>query len=109
MSSTNKPEHGYLTNDSGQPSSMRLMSMVALLAAIALGFLTLKGHAAEAQTGLYLTSLFLIAAFAPKALQKFAEAKFPPPPTPPTPPTPSTPPTPPAKPAKPAGPSDVTT
>ena len=77
MSNTNQSTHGYLTDDSGQPSSMRLMSMLALIAAIALGFLTLLGHAPEAQNGLYLTALFLIAAFAPKALQKFAEAKFP--------------------------------
>ena len=86
MSNTNQPKHGYLTNDGGQPSSMRLMSMLALVAAITLGFLTLLGRAAESQTGLYLTALFLIAAFAPKALQKFAEAKFPtssPPPVPP--------------------------
>ena len=86
MSSTNQPEHGYLTNDNGQPSSMRLMSMLALIAAIALGLLTLVGRATDAQTGIYLTALFLIAAFAPKALQKFAEARFPTVSTPPVPP-----------------------
>lgn len=56
---------------------MRLMSMVALLAAIAFGLITLIHDQANAANGLYLTASFLIAAFAPKALQKFAEAKFP--------------------------------
>ena len=73
----NKTTHGYLTDDHGNPSSMRLMSIVALIAAIMFGLITLLHHEANDQNGLYLTGLFLIAAFAPKALQKFAEAKFP--------------------------------
>ena len=75
MSNSNK-QHGYLTDDQGHPSSMRLMSMVALMAAIAFGFITLLHKGANDENGLYLTGLFLIAAFAPKALQKFAEARF---------------------------------
>ena len=56
---------------------MRLMSFVALIASIAFGFLSVLHPAASANpNGLYLTVIFLIAAFAPKALQKFAEAKF---------------------------------
>ena len=75
--SSNKTNHGFLTDDHGNPSSMRLMSVVALIAAIAFGLITLLHSKANAENGLYLTGLFLIAAFAPKALQKFAEAKFP--------------------------------
>ena len=80
----NSPEHGYLTDDHGHPSSMRLMSMVALIAAIAFGAITLLNANVNDTNGLYLTALFLVAAFAPKALQKFAEAQFPQvPPSPP--------------------------
>ena len=70
-------KHRYLTDDQGHPSSMRLMSMIALVAAIVFGLLTLLHEKANDVNGLYLTASFLIAAFAPKALQKFAEAQFP--------------------------------
>lgn len=76
---SDKTGHGYLNDDHGHPSSMRLMSMIALIAAITFGLITLLHDKANDVNGLYLTALFLIAAFAPKALQKFAEAKFPPP------------------------------
>lgn len=56
---------------------MRLMSMTALIAAIVFGLITLLHDEANDANGLYLTASFLIAAFAPKALQKFAEAKVP--------------------------------
>ena len=56
---------------------MRLMSFVALIASIAFGCFSLLHPVASASpNGLYLTTAFLLAAFAPKALQKFAEAKF---------------------------------
>ena len=70
-------QNGYLTDDEGHPSSMRLMGMVALMAATAFGILTLLDGAADDYNGLYLTTAFLLGAFAPKALQKFAERKFP--------------------------------
>ena len=76
MVNTNS-QHGYLTDDQVHPSSMRLMSMIALIAAILFGLITLVHDGATDENGLYLTGLFLIAAFAPKALQKFAEARFP--------------------------------
>ncbi len=76
-SQNNRTAHGYLTDDQGHPSSMRLMSMVALIAAIAFGLITLLHASANDENGLYLTASFLVAAFAPKALQKFAESKFP--------------------------------
>lgn len=70
---------GYLEDHRGQPSSMRLMSVVALFASIAFGLIaTLHSEASKNENGLYITVAFLVAAFAPKALQKFAEAKFPP-------------------------------
>ena len=74
--SNGKP--GYLEDDRGNPSSMRLMSVIALLASIAFGLLTvLSCNGQEGLPGVYLTVAFLLAAFAPKALQKFAELKFP--------------------------------
>ena len=73
----NNDNDGYLTDDQGHPSSMRLMSMVALMAAIGFGLITLIHEDANGTDGLFLTFAFLLAAFAPKALQKFAEARFP--------------------------------
>jgi hypothetical protein len=72
---------GFFQEDNGNNSSIRLMSFVALLAAIVFGFLTIK-LASEAKqdgvNGIYITFGFLIAAFAPKVVQKFAEEKLPP-------------------------------
>ena len=75
MAESQKP--GYLEDHNGQPSSMRLMSMIALIASIVFGFIALlhPGVSNEANA-LYIPTLFLIAAFAPKALQKFAESRF---------------------------------
>ena len=70
---------GFLEDDQGNPSSMRLMSVIALFASIVFGLLTiLHPVGSQGVNGLYITMAFLLAAFAPKALQKFAEAKFPP-------------------------------
>ena len=63
---------GFLTDNKGKPSSMRLMSWVALFAAITFGWITLTQKGNE-PTGINITFGFLIAAFAPKAVQKFAE------------------------------------
>lgn len=69
---------GYLDDDNGNPSSMRLMSVIALIASIGFGIISIFHTAASTnENGLYVTFAFLLAAFAPKALQKFAEAKFP--------------------------------
>ena len=70
----NKP--GYLTDNDGNPSVMRSMSVTALVASIIFGFLTIFVSEANATNGLYLTAGFLLAAFCPKALQKFAEMKI---------------------------------
>ena len=65
-------DKNYMTDDNGNPSSMRLMSMLALVVAAILAFAQVFGWGA----GMDKTELvlyFLIAAFAPKAVQKFAE------------------------------------
>ena len=66
---------GFLQDDEGHNSSMRLMSLVALIAAIMFGILTMRSNSTQARNtdGTMITFSFLIAAFTPKALQKFAE------------------------------------
>ena len=65
---------GWLTDDKGNPSSMRLMSMLALLIAGGLACVEVFGWGSgSGSTELVL--YFLVAAFAPKAVQKFAELK----------------------------------
>ena len=71
-------EPGFLDDNQGNSSSMRLMSVVALIASIGFALITILASGVNVDNGLYITMAFLIAAFAPKALQKFAEAKFPP-------------------------------
>ena len=74
---------GFFEEENGNRSSMRLMSMLALLTAIAFGTISLlaavgvlgsNGGGGESVT---ITFGFLVAAFAPKAVQKFAEARLP--------------------------------
>jgi hypothetical protein len=66
---------GFLEEDNGNKSSMRLMALIALIAAIIFGVLILlRGD--PSGNGLYLTIGFLIAAFCPKAIQKFAEEQM---------------------------------
>ena len=62
----------YLSDGQGNPSSMRLMSMLALLIAGGLAAVEIfEWGSSESKTELVL--YFLVAAFAPKAVQKFAE------------------------------------
>lgn len=65
---------GWMSDDKGNPSSMRLMSLLALGVAAALAFIQVFewGSGAD-KTELVL--YFLVAAFAPKAVQKFAEKR----------------------------------
>ena len=67
---------GFLKDGNGKPSSMRLMCFLALFASIWFGWMTLHSNVAS-QNGVYITSGFLLAAFAPKALQKFIEEYYP--------------------------------
>jgi len=82
MSKTEKAtdiKPGYLEDNEGNPSSMRLMSVIALVASIMFGLVTvLHKNAQDSENGVFITVAFLLAAFAPKAFQKFAENKFPP-------------------------------
>ncbi len=69
---------GFLEEDNGNRSTMRLMSVLALFAAVAFGVMTItRSDVNKDDTGIYVTFGFLISAFAPKALQKFAEQKLP--------------------------------
>ncbi len=52
---------------------MRVMSFISLFAAIGAGYITLTGTPND---GVMITFGFLLGAFAPKALQKFTEAKM---------------------------------
>ncbi|WP_133512961.1 hypothetical protein [Candidatus Thiosymbion oneisti] len=71
-------KRGFLEDDCGKQSSMRLMSIIALVASIAFGSITMLSDEDSDKNDLYIVTVFLIAAFAPKAVQKFAEAKLPP-------------------------------
>lgn len=63
---------GFFEERPGHKSAMRAMSAVALLCAVGFGVFTLADPTVGME-GTYVTFGFLIAAFAPKALQKFAE------------------------------------
>ena len=67
---------GMLSEANGEKtSSMRVMCFCSLTVSILFGFITLTRPMADPNAGVYLTALFLVAAFAPKAVQKFAEEK----------------------------------
>ncbi len=72
MSEVKKP--GYLEDSDNNPSSMRLMSAVSLLAAIVFAYIAITSLDTNADS-INIVFGFLIAAFAPKAVQKFAEKK----------------------------------
>ena len=64
----------FLSDDDGNPSSMRLMSMLSLVVAALLAAVEVMGWGSgDGNTELVL--YFLLGAFAPKAIQKFAERK----------------------------------
>ena len=69
---------GLLTDDKGKRSMMRLMSFIALIASIWFAWMTLTDSNTTSNEGVYITTSFLLAAFAPKALQKFIENSYPP-------------------------------
>ena len=65
-------DKNWLSDHEGNPSSMRLMSLLALLVAAGLACVEVFGWGSGSdKTELVL--YFLVAAFAPKAVQKFAE------------------------------------
>ena len=71
----NSSEHGknfseILQGNNGKYSTMRAMSFIALIAAIVFGAITITSNDPD---GTEITIAFLVAAFAPKAIQRFAE------------------------------------
>ena len=64
---------GWLTDDEGNPSAMRLLSAASFFVAVAFGGLIAVGNVGTDR--LELVIYFLVAAFAPKAVQKFAEKR----------------------------------
>jgi hypothetical protein len=62
----------FLEDDSGNRSLIRVMSVVSLIGAITFASLAILKNSAMAFD---LAQLFLIAAFAPKTVQKFIENK----------------------------------
>lgn len=75
QSSSTTTQHGkeiaeFLQEDTGKYSTMRAMSFIALIAAIVFGAMTIVNKDSE---GRYVTTIFLVSAFAPKAVQRFAE------------------------------------
>lgn len=70
---TEEKQIGFLEEDNGHKSTMRAMCFTSLIAAIIFGGLTI--YLQDKGSGLYITTMFLIGAFAPKYLQKFVESK----------------------------------
>ena len=68
---------GLLTEGSGKRSMMRLMSFLALIASICFAWMTLTDAKVTSNEDVYITSAFLLSAFAPKALQKYIENFYP--------------------------------
>lgn len=65
----------YTTDDAGHPSMMRVMCLIAELAAILFGSIVVTSPTPD-QTGVWMTTMFLLAAFAPKVFSKVVELKF---------------------------------
>ena len=72
---------GFLQEDTHTRSSMRLMCFMTLIFAFFITWTIVSAHLAADtpihQFELALIFLLFVAAFAPKAVQKFAEAQFP--------------------------------
>lgn len=70
---TQKRLKGWLTDDEGNPSSIRLLSVASFGAAVAFGAMIAIGDVGTDR--LELVIYFIVGAFAPKAVQKFAEKR----------------------------------
>ncbi len=75
LDQANQPQHGQklaelFQENNGKYSTMRAMSFIALIAAIVFGAVTITS---DDNDGQFITGTFLVAAFAPKAVQRFAE------------------------------------
>lgn len=67
-------ETGFLTEDNGTKSSMRLMSMMSLAVAIIFGGFIIYSKTPD-PNAMYIFTLFFLGAFCPKLIQKFVEVK----------------------------------
>lgn len=65
------PKVGIMTDDQGNPSSMRWMSMGCVVVAVLIAVYAM--YQGKADPGIDLTLIFLVAGLAPKTFQKFAE------------------------------------
>lgn len=75
MSQENDRKVGIFTDDQGNPSSMRWMSVGCVVFSAILAAWTM--YAGKTEPGLDLVLVFLVAGFAPKTVQKFAEKMLP--------------------------------
>ena len=64
-----------LNESNGTASSMRVMSFVSLIMAVIIGLYLVYNNPADPSTGVYVFTSFLVGAFCPKMIQKFAEQK----------------------------------
>ena len=69
---TPPPKKGILTDDEGNVSSMRVISVLCVITAIGLALIYVLGQT-QAEKVVDLTLLFLVAGTAPKLLQKAVE------------------------------------
>lgn len=81
MKTEQTPKRGYLTDDTGKPSNMRLMTTLSIAVAIGLsaliGLIVYQGQDTGSINFLFnLTLIWLVAAFAPKVVQKYIERMF---------------------------------
>ncbi|MXZ28101.1 MAG: hypothetical protein F4222_08715 [Gammaproteobacteria bacterium] len=74
MTDKSKTTKKFLSDNEGNPSSMRLMSMLSLIVAAGLALIEVMGWG-ECKGNTELVAFFVLGAFAPKAIQKFAERK----------------------------------
>jgi len=64
---------GFLSEDTGNRSSMRLMCLISVILAGAIALIAMLKPGADASSGLYFTGMFLSAGFGGKFAQKWPE------------------------------------
>lgn len=71
---TTKQRFAEILMENNKVSAMRVMSFIALIVSVYFGYLVITGNG-DNQAGATIVTGFLMGAFAPKAVQKFAEKK----------------------------------
>jgi len=66
---------GFLTEDNGKQSTIRLLSIFSFFAAVMFGLLAIL-RPDPLNNSLYITLFFGLGAYCPKAIQKFMETKI---------------------------------